>query len=186
MECRRCVSGGWSSQGLSWCVGRALVRLLRSLGQGEMLTHQCSSTWAPFVLCVLCGLVADGSFLFCPPAGYSGQDFDWADYQKQCGAEAAPHLCFRNVSSCFAPVHPCEAEQLAQKLCCKALRGSPRAPWGCLRQETGGVFQVSIPKREKKLILVLSFSELSCSSSPPWFCTAHWLLQLIQVLLKII
>ncbi|GAB0175496.1 scm-like with four MBT domains protein 2 [Grus japonensis] len=30
--------------------------------------------------------------------GYSGQDFDWADYQKQCGAEAAPHLCFRNVS----------------------------------------------------------------------------------------
>ncbi|XP_032629207.1 scm-like with four MBT domains protein 2 isoform X1 [Chelonoidis abingdonii] len=33
-----------------------------------------------------------------PPKGYSGQDFDWADYQKQCGAEAAPHFCFRNTS----------------------------------------------------------------------------------------
>ncbi|XP_042323979.1 scm-like with four MBT domains protein 2 isoform X3 [Sceloporus undulatus] len=33
-----------------------------------------------------------------PPKGYSSQDFDWADYQKQCGAEAAPQLCFRNVS----------------------------------------------------------------------------------------
>ncbi|XP_053112686.1 scm-like with four MBT domains protein 2 isoform X2 [Hemicordylus capensis] len=33
-----------------------------------------------------------------PPKGYSSQDFDWADYQKQCGAEAAPQFCFRNVS----------------------------------------------------------------------------------------
>ncbi|XP_043354942.1 scm-like with four MBT domains protein 2 isoform X3 [Dermochelys coriacea] len=33
-----------------------------------------------------------------PPKGYSGQDFDWADYQKQCEAEAAPHFCFRNTS----------------------------------------------------------------------------------------
>uniref|UniRef100_A0A8D0G101 Scm like with four mbt domains 2 n=1 Tax=Sphenodon punctatus TaxID=8508 RepID=A0A8D0G101_SPHPU len=33
-----------------------------------------------------------------PPKGYCGQDFDWADYQKQCGAEAAPHFCFRNTS----------------------------------------------------------------------------------------
>ncbi|XP_044284337.1 scm-like with four MBT domains protein 2 isoform X2 [Varanus komodoensis] len=33
-----------------------------------------------------------------PPKGYSGQDFDWADYQKRCGAEAAPQFCFRNVS----------------------------------------------------------------------------------------
>ncbi|KAF6101073.1 Scm like with four mbt domains 1 [Phyllostomus discolor] len=29
-----------------------------------------------------------------PPPGYSGQDFDWADYLKQCGAEAAPQRCF--------------------------------------------------------------------------------------------
>uniref|UniRef100_A0AAY5EAX5 SAM domain-containing protein n=1 Tax=Electrophorus electricus TaxID=8005 RepID=A0AAY5EAX5_ELEEL len=29
-----------------------------------------------------------------PPPGYQGQDFDWADYLKQCGAEAAPQLCF--------------------------------------------------------------------------------------------
>lgn len=29
-----------------------------------------------------------------PPPGYPGQDFDWADYLKQCGAEAAPQRCF--------------------------------------------------------------------------------------------
>ncbi|XP_036389742.1 scm-like with four MBT domains protein 1 [Megalops cyprinoides] len=29
-----------------------------------------------------------------PPPGYEGQDFDWADYLKQCGAEAAPQHCF--------------------------------------------------------------------------------------------
>ncbi|XP_077120607.1 scm-like with four MBT domains protein 2 isoform X2 [Ranitomeya variabilis] len=34
-----------------------------------------------------------------PPKGYPEQDFDWADYQKQCGAEAAPHTCFRNTSN---------------------------------------------------------------------------------------
>uniref|UniRef100_A0ACB8FMF1 Scm-like with four MBT domains protein 2 n=1 Tax=Sphaerodactylus townsendi TaxID=933632 RepID=A0ACB8FMF1_9SAUR len=33
-----------------------------------------------------------------PPKGYSSHDFDWADYQKQCGAEAAPEFCFKNVS----------------------------------------------------------------------------------------
>ncbi|XP_069085370.1 scm-like with four MBT domains protein 2 isoform X2 [Pleurodeles waltl] len=33
------------------------------------------------------------------PKGYSGLDFDWADYQKQCGEEAAPHVCFRNTSN---------------------------------------------------------------------------------------
>ncbi|XP_039225480.1 scm-like with four MBT domains protein 2 isoform X2 [Crotalus tigris] len=33
-----------------------------------------------------------------PPKGYSNPDFDWADYQKQCGAEAAPECCFRNAS----------------------------------------------------------------------------------------
>uniref|UniRef100_A0A8B9K2F2 Scm like with four mbt domains 1 n=1 Tax=Astyanax mexicanus TaxID=7994 RepID=A0A8B9K2F2_ASTMX len=29
-----------------------------------------------------------------PPPGYQGQDFDWADYLKQCEAEAAPQHCF--------------------------------------------------------------------------------------------
>ncbi|XP_078232619.1 scm-like with four MBT domains protein 2 isoform X1 [Pogona vitticeps] len=33
-----------------------------------------------------------------PPKGFSSQDFDWADYLKQSGAEAAPQSCFRNVS----------------------------------------------------------------------------------------
>ncbi|XP_061213254.1 scm-like with four MBT domains protein 1 [Neopsephotus bourkii] len=34
-----------------------------------------------------------------PPPGYSGQDFDWADYLKQCGAEAAPQSCFPSLTS---------------------------------------------------------------------------------------
>ena len=34
--------------------------------------------------------------VFCH-AGYSGQDFDWADYHKQHGTEEAPPFCFRNV-----------------------------------------------------------------------------------------
>lgn len=69
-------------------------------------THLGWDAETPLVVCLgpICTLsvtVADDA-LFCCPAGYSGQDFDWADYQKQCGAEAAPHLCFRNVSSLFA------------------------------------------------------------------------------------
>ncbi|NXH20169.1 SMBT1 protein, partial [Bucco capensis] len=34
-----------------------------------------------------------------PPPGYPGQDFDWADYLKQCGAEAAPQSCFPSFTS---------------------------------------------------------------------------------------
>uniref|UniRef100_A0A8C5JYL4 Scm-like with four MBT domains protein 1 n=1 Tax=Jaculus jaculus TaxID=51337 RepID=A0A8C5JYL4_JACJA len=33
-----------------------------------------------------------------PPKGYSGQDFDWADYYKHHGAEEAPPFCFGDVS----------------------------------------------------------------------------------------
>uniref|UniRef100_A0A3P8V0W3 Scm like with four mbt domains 1 n=1 Tax=Cynoglossus semilaevis TaxID=244447 RepID=A0A3P8V0W3_CYNSE len=33
-----------------------------------------------------------------PPPGYQGPDFDWADYLKQCEAEAAPEHCFSTVS----------------------------------------------------------------------------------------
>uniref|UniRef100_A0A3Q1EAX4 Scm like with four mbt domains 1 n=1 Tax=Acanthochromis polyacanthus TaxID=80966 RepID=A0A3Q1EAX4_9TELE len=33
-----------------------------------------------------------------PPPGYQGPDFDWADYLKQCEAEAAPQHCFPTVS----------------------------------------------------------------------------------------
>lgn len=32
--------------------------------------------------------------------GFRSQDFDWADYLKQCGAEAAPQKCFPQVSPC--------------------------------------------------------------------------------------
>lgn len=31
-------------------------------------------------------------------SGYQGPDFDWADYLKQCEAEAAPQQCFPDVS----------------------------------------------------------------------------------------
>uniref|UniRef100_A0A4W3J9F2 Scm like with four mbt domains 2 n=1 Tax=Callorhinchus milii TaxID=7868 RepID=A0A4W3J9F2_CALMI len=33
-----------------------------------------------------------------PPKGYPNPDFDWADYLKQCEAEAVSQFCFRNVS----------------------------------------------------------------------------------------
>lgn len=31
------------------------------------------------------------------PPGYDGQDFDWADYLKHSGTEAAPDACFPDV-----------------------------------------------------------------------------------------
>lgn len=31
------------------------------------------------------------------PRGYEGQDFDWADYLKHSGTEAAPDACFPDV-----------------------------------------------------------------------------------------
>lgn len=34
----------------------------------------------------------------CVFIGFQGQDFDWADYLKQCEAEAAPQHCFPPVS----------------------------------------------------------------------------------------
>ncbi|XP_042679260.1 scm-like with four MBT domains protein 1 isoform X3 [Centrocercus urophasianus] len=40
----------------------------------------------------------NGVHLSAPP-GYPGQDFDWADYLKQCGAEAAPQSCFPSLTS---------------------------------------------------------------------------------------
>ncbi|OXB77714.1 UNVERIFIED_CONTAM: hypothetical protein H355_011978 [Colinus virginianus] len=56
----------------------------------SMLCHADSLGILPIQWCLKNGVNLT------PPKGYSGQDFDWADYQKQCGAEAAPHLCFRN------------------------------------------------------------------------------------------
>ncbi|XP_010213710.1 PREDICTED: scm-like with four MBT domains protein 2, partial [Tinamus guttatus] len=56
----------------------------------SMLCHADSLGILPIQWCLKNGVNLT------PPKGYSGQDFDWADYQKQCGAEAAPQLCFRN------------------------------------------------------------------------------------------
>ncbi|NXC66328.1 SMBT2 protein, partial [Anhinga anhinga] len=58
----------------------------------SMLCHADSLGILPIQWCLKNGVNLT------PPKGYSGPDFDWADYQKQCGAEAAPHLCFRNMS----------------------------------------------------------------------------------------
>ncbi|NXG15004.1 SMBT2 protein, partial [Grallaria varia] len=60
--------------------------------KNSMLCHADSLGILPIQWCLKNGVNLT------PPKGYSGQDFDWADYQKQCGAEAAPHLCFRNTS----------------------------------------------------------------------------------------
>ncbi|CAN0091388.1 unnamed protein product [Bubo scandiacus] len=58
----------------------------------SMLCHADSLGILPIQWCLKNGVNLT------PPKGYSGQDFDWADYQKQYGAEAAPHVCFRNTS----------------------------------------------------------------------------------------
>ncbi|KAM9310968.1 scm-like with four MBT domains protein 2 [Gastrophryne carolinensis] len=58
----------------------------------SMLCHADSLGLLPVQWCLINGVNLT------PPKGYPEQDFDWADYQKQCGAEAAPHTSFRNVS----------------------------------------------------------------------------------------
>lgn len=92
---------------LSWCINRHPENLPADTVQ---FTEVGWDAETQLVICLgpiscFLSLVWRGGWwhlLFCHPPGYSGQDFDWADYQKQCGAEAAPHLCFRNVSSLFA------------------------------------------------------------------------------------
>lgn len=61
----------------------------------------------------------NGLHLSAPP-GYVGQDFDWADYLKQCGAEAAPQSCFPSPISDHGfkenmkleAVNPCNLEEV--------------------------------------------------------------------------
>ncbi|XP_056462788.1 scm-like with four MBT domains protein 1 isoform X1 [Gadus chalcogrammus] len=51
----------------------------------------------------------------CPPRGYQGQDFDWADYLKQSEAEAAPQHCFS--ATLFTSQEPTEHSfKVAMKL----------------------------------------------------------------------
>ncbi|CAH2275540.1 scm-like with four MBT domains 2 isoform X1 [Pelobates cultripes] len=59
----------------------------------SMLCHADSLGLLPVQWCLINGVNLT------PPKGYPGQDFDWADYQKQCGAEAAPHASFRNTTN---------------------------------------------------------------------------------------
>uniref|UniRef100_A0A8C5S502 Scm like with four mbt domains 2 n=1 Tax=Laticauda laticaudata TaxID=8630 RepID=A0A8C5S502_LATLA len=58
----------------------------------SMLCHADSLGLLPVQWCLKNGVHLT------PPKGYSNPDFDWADYQKQCGAEAAPGHYFRNAS----------------------------------------------------------------------------------------
>ncbi|XP_046535904.1 scm-like with four MBT domains protein 2 isoform X3 [Equus quagga] len=60
--------------------------------QLSMLCHADSLGILPVQWCLKNGVNLT------PPKGYSGQDFDWADYHKQCGTEEAPPFCFRNTS----------------------------------------------------------------------------------------
>lgn len=52
------------------------------------------------------------------PRGYEGQDFDWADYLKQSGTEAAPDTCFPDVRS------SCEVKHLIWCIHCGLLFSS--------------------------------------------------------------
>uniref|UniRef100_A0A8C6X8J9 Scm like with four mbt domains 2 n=1 Tax=Naja naja TaxID=35670 RepID=A0A8C6X8J9_NAJNA len=58
----------------------------------SMLCHADSLGLLPVQWCLKNGVHLT------PPKGYSNPDFDWADYQKQCGAEAAPEGYFRNAA----------------------------------------------------------------------------------------
>uniref|UniRef100_A0A8D0YF85 Scm like with four mbt domains 2 n=1 Tax=Sus scrofa TaxID=9823 RepID=A0A8D0YF85_PIG len=58
----------------------------------SMLCHADSLGILPVQWCLKNGVSLT------PPKGYSGQDFDWADYHKQRGTEEAPPFCFRNTS----------------------------------------------------------------------------------------
>ncbi|XP_068132148.1 scm-like with four MBT domains protein 2 isoform X3 [Hyperolius riggenbachi] len=58
-----------------------------------MLCHADSLGLLPVQWCLINGVNLS------PPKGYPEHDFDWADYQKQCGAEAAPHTSFRNMTN---------------------------------------------------------------------------------------
>uniref|UniRef100_A0A8C7U919 SAM domain-containing protein n=1 Tax=Oncorhynchus mykiss TaxID=8022 RepID=A0A8C7U919_ONCMY len=61
-------------------------------GVGSFLCHRDSPGIFPAQWSLKNGLPLS------PPPGYQGQDFDWADYLKQCQAEAAPQHCFLTVS----------------------------------------------------------------------------------------
>ncbi|XP_072922630.1 scm-like with four MBT domains protein 2 isoform X1 [Hemitrygon akajei] len=60
--------------------------------ENSMLCHADSPGILPVQWCLKNGVHLT------PPKGYPGLDFDWADYLKQCGAEALSQYCFRNTS----------------------------------------------------------------------------------------
>lgn len=67
----------------------------RTSGMDNPARGKLADDWCfPGIICLgLCSLD-----LVLSRAGYQGPDFDWADYLKQCEAEAAPQQCFPTVS----------------------------------------------------------------------------------------
>lgn len=57
----------------------------------SVVCHASSSGILPVQWCLKNGVGLER------PQGCQGQDFDWADYLKQSGTEAAPDACFPDV-----------------------------------------------------------------------------------------
>uniref|UniRef100_A0A8C8LP68 SLED domain-containing protein n=1 Tax=Oncorhynchus tshawytscha TaxID=74940 RepID=A0A8C8LP68_ONCTS len=72
-------------------------------GVGSFLCHRDSPGIFPAQWSLKNGLPLS------PPPGYQGQDFDWADYLKQCQAEAAPQHCFPTSDHSFKEAMKLEA-----------------------------------------------------------------------------
>uniref|UniRef100_A0A8D3DRK1 Scm like with four mbt domains 2 n=1 Tax=Scophthalmus maximus TaxID=52904 RepID=A0A8D3DRK1_SCOMX len=66
----------------------ALVDLSVDAKPRSVLCHAGSPGILPVQWCLKNGVGLER------PPGHEGHDFDWADYLKQCGAEAAPDACF--------------------------------------------------------------------------------------------
>lgn len=71
-----------------------------------------------FLICH-CFSLSVHSFFISSCTGYQGPDFDWADYLKQCEAEAAPQHCFPTVSQ--RPFYPFYTKFTLARLQCKGL-----------------------------------------------------------------
>ncbi len=50
-------------------------------------------------------------------SGFESQDFDWADYLKHTGAEAAPDVCFPNVRHFLSMFPPRAASSSDDRVC---------------------------------------------------------------------
>lgn len=77
----------------------------------SVVCHANSPGILPVQWCLKNGVVLER------PRGYAGQDFDWADYLKQTGSEAAPDACFPDT---------CQSRGFAKDMWLEAV--NPRRP----------------------------------------------------------